>query len=136
MGHQQLLLYTLGLLIAGAAILVGIQQFNASQRESSIDALQLDLLTIAAKTQMYYHTPKSFDGGSYSFAGLSNSQDALRKLFIDSENENGSFKFISGTDDVLIFHALGKNDYDGDGTNLTIELKVYPDSVATEVINY
>ena len=136
MGHQQLLLYTLGLLIAGAAILVGIQHFNASHRESSIDALQLDLITIAAKAQTYYHTPKSFNGGNYSFSGLSNSQDALRKLFVEPETENGSFKFISGADDVLIFHAIGKNDYDGDGTNLTIEMKVYSDSVETEVINY
>jgi len=136
MGHQQQLLYTLGLLIAGAAILVGIQQFNASHRESSIDGLQVDLLTIAAKAQLYYHTPKSLNGGNYSFSGLSSSQDALRRLFIDSENENGSFEFISGSDEVLIFHAIGKNDYDNDGTNLTIELKVYPDSVGTEVINY
>ena len=50
MGHQQLLLYTLGLLIAGAAILVGIQKFNESHRDSSIDAMQLDLITIAAKS--------------------------------------------------------------------------------------
>lgn len=136
MNHQQLLLYSLGLLIAGAAILVGIKHFNASHRESSIDALQLDLLTIAAKSQIYYHTSKVFDGGNGSFSGLTNTPDGLKKIFADSENENGSFKFISGTDDVLIFHALGKNDYDGDGTNLTIEMKVYPDSVGTEVINY
>jgi hypothetical protein len=136
MGHQQLLLYTLGLLIAGAAILVGIQKFNASHREASIDALQLDLLTIAAKAQLYYHTPKNLDGGNYSFSGLTNNPDDLKKLFVNSENENGSFKIISGTDNFLAVHALGNNDYDGDGTNLTIEMKVYPDSMHTEVINY
>jgi hypothetical protein len=124
------------LLIAGAAILVGIQKFNESHRDSSIDALQVDLITIAAKSQLYYHTSKVFDGGNGSFSGLTNTPDGLKKIFADSENENGSFKIISGNENLLIFHALGKNDYDGDGTNLTIEMKVSPDSIQTAVINY
>lgn len=136
MGQQQLLLYTLGLLVVGVAILVGIQKFSASHQDASIEALKLDLLTIAAKAQLYYRTPKSLDGGDHSFSGLTTHPDGLKKLGIALENENGSFKIISGNDDVLIIQAIGKDDYDGDGTNLTIEIKVFSDSVATSVVNY
>ena len=132
MGQQQLLLYTLGLLVAGAAILVGIQKFNASHQEASIEALTLDLADIAAKAQTYYYAPDFLAGGNHSFSNLTD----LEKLFIKPQNENGEFKIISGNDDFLIIQATGKDDYDEDGTNLTIEAKVYADSVQTEVVNY
>ena len=55
-------------LIVGAAILVGIKKFDASHQEASVEALKLDLLTIAAKAQLYCHTPKSLDGSDHSFS--------------------------------------------------------------------
>lgn len=136
MGQQQILLYTLGLLVASVAIIVGIQKFNSSQKDASIEGLKLDLLTIAAKAQAYCHTPKSLDGGNHSFSGLTGHSDGLKKLFVNSQNENGSFRLVSGNDDFLIIQAIGKDDYDGDGQKLTIEMKIFQDSVQTTIVNY
>lgn len=136
MGQQQLLLYALGLLVIGAAIFVGIQKFTASHQDASIEVLKLDLLTIAAKAQLYCRTPKSLDGGGHSFSGLTIHPDGLKKLFVALENENGCFKIMSGNNEFLIIQATGKDDYDGDGQNLTVEIKVYADSVEMNVVNY
>lgn len=136
MAQQQTLLYVLSLIVVGAGILIGIQRFNASHQEASIEALRLDLLSIAAKAQMYCHTPQIMSGGNRSFSDLANHPDGLKKLFVDPENEHGSFRIVSGNDDLLIIQAIGKEDYDGDGTNLTVEAMVYADSVKTEVVNY
>ncbi len=136
MVQQQTLLYTLGLIVVGAAILVGIQKFTASHQEASIEALRLDLSMIAAKAQLYCHTPRILNGGDHSFSSLANHPDGLKKLFISSETENGCFKIISGNDDCLIIQAIGKDDYDEDGTYLTVEATVYADSLQTKVINY
>jgi len=132
MGHQQLLLYTSGLLVAGAAILVGIQKFGASHQDASIEALTLDLTEMAVKAQTYYFTPDFLSGGNHSFSNLTD----LEKLFIKPQNENGEFKIVSANDDLLIIQAIGKDDYDGDGQNLTVEAKVYADSVKTEAVSY
>jgi hypothetical protein len=136
MGHQQALLYTLGLLVAGAAILVGIQKYNASQQEASREALTLDLLSIAAKAQAYYRMPRYLDGLEHSFAALTRQENALNYLGVASENENGQFQIVSGTENMLIIQAIGRDDFDGDGTRLTIEMKVYPDSVQKTIISY
>ena len=137
MSHQQKLFYTLGLLIMGVAILVGIHKLKSSDEEANVKALTLDLMDIAAKIQAYYFQPKLLGGGDHSFSGLTSDEDGLTKLFIKSQNINGTFKFVnSGNDDFMIIRATGKNDYDGDGKNLTIEVKVYPDSMETVVVNY
>lgn len=136
MGQQQVLLYTLGLLVVGAAILVGIEKFNSERQEASQHALMLDLLSIAARAQVYYHAPKFMGGTLHSFAGLSGEHEGLRKLGFAPENENGQFQIISANDQLLILQAMGKDDFDGDGQLLTIEMKVYPDSTQSKVISY
>ena len=137
MGHQQKLLYVLGMVVVSAAILTGIKKFITSHQEANINALTVDLLDIAAKIQIYYSTPQYLGGGNHSFSGLTANETGLPKLFIDNQNENGTFKIINpGNDDFLIVQAIGKDDYDGDGTNLTIEMTVYADSVETKVVNY
>ncbi len=136
MGQQQALLYTLGLLVAGAAILVGIQKYNASQQEASREALTLDLLSIAAKAQAYYRMPRCLDGLEHSFADLTRQENAFNYLGVASENENGQFQIVSGNENMLIIQAIGRDDFDGDGIRLTIEMKVYPDSVQRTIISY
>ncbi|MDZ7401006.1 MAG: hypothetical protein ONB37_12660 [candidate division KSB1 bacterium] len=130
------MLYTLGLLAVGAAILVGIEKFNSAHQEASQHALTLDLLSIAAKAQAYYHTLKFLGGTPYPFSDLTKEADGLKKLGIAADNENGHFQIISANDHLVIIQAIGKDDYDGDGQKLTIQMKVYPDSVQTAVINY
>ncbi len=137
MGYQQKLLYISSLLVVGAAILVGIQKFESSSMEADINALTLDLLEISTKAQAYYFKPKSLEGGGYSFSGLTTDPKDIEKLLIKPHNVNGTFKIVvSGNNDFLIIQAIGKNDYDGDSTNLTVEMKVCADSVQTAVVNY
>ena len=136
MGYQQKMLYIASLITVGAAILVGIDKFNSSYQDADIQALTSDLIDIAARVQAHYFTPEFLGGGDHSFTEFTSNAAELEKLFIKSQNINGSFTIMSGNDDFLVLQAVGKNDYDGDGNNLTINMKVYPDSVDTEVVNY
>jgi hypothetical protein len=136
MGHQQKLLYISGLMIVGAAILVGIQKFDTSYQEANINLITLDLMAIATNAQSYYFTPGCLNGGGGSFSRLSPTQIGERNLCFDAENINGTFKIIEGNANFLIIQGIGKIDYDGDGKNLTIEMEVFPDTVQTEVVNY
>lgn len=136
MGYQQKLLYISGLLVIGVAILVGIQKFKSTSMAANLDALKLDLLEIAAKAQGYYAMPKCLEGGGRSFSGLATDPESFKKLFVKPQNANGTFKIVSVTDNLLVIQATGLDDHDDDGQNLTVEVKVYPDSVQTLVINY
>ena len=103
MGHQQKLLYVLGMVVVSAAILTGIKKFMTSHQEANINALTVDLLDIAAKIQTYYSTPQYLGGGNHSFVGLTANEMGLQKLFINTQNETGSFKIINpGNNDFLI----------------------------------
>lgn len=136
MGIQQKLLYISGLIAVGVAILVGIQKFQSSSAEANLHALKLDLLTIATKAQQYYHKPLCLDGGGLSYARITADNKGLEKLLVSPQNLNGTFQIVESSDQYLILQATGKDDYDGDGTNLTIQMKVFPDSVSTTVISY
>lgn len=135
MAYQQKLLYIASLIVVGAAILVGIQKFTSSSLDANINALTLDLMDIAAKVQANYFTPQCLAGGDHSFSGIATDSSALQKFFIKSNNINGSFKIIFANDEVLVIQAIGNEDYDGDGHNLTIEMKVFADRVETVVVN-
>lgn len=135
MAYQQKLLYISSLIALGAAILVGIQKFESSSRDANIDALTLDLMNIATRLQANYFTPQCLAGGDHSFSGIGIDSSALERFFIKPNNINGSFNIISVDDKMLVIQAIGKEDYDGDGQNLTIEMKVFADSLETVVVN-
>lgn len=135
MVNQQKLLYIAGLIVVGAAILAGIQKFKSASRDASNNALTLDLLNIATRLQANYFKPKCLVGGNHSFSGMVTDSSALQQFFIKPKNINGSFKIVSADDKVLVIQAIGKDDYDGDGQNLTIEMKVFADSLETVVVN-
>lgn len=136
MGYQQKLIYIFSLLVLGGAIVVGIQKFNASSMEANIESLKLDLLGIAANIQMCYFKSRCPKSSDHPFFGLTVDPEDLEKLFIKSYNSNGTFKIVKSGNDFLIIQAIGKEDYDGDGQNLTVEIKVFPDSVQTSIISY
>ena len=136
MGYQQKLLYFFSLIAIGAAILAGIQKFKSSSMDTSIDALTLDLTNIATRVQANYFKPRCLGGTSHSFAEIATDSLALQQFFIKPKNINGSFKILSANDDFIVIQAIGKDDYDGDGQNLTIEMTVFADSVETGVVNY
>ena len=136
MGYQQKLLYVSGLLVVSIAILLGIQNFQSSMDEANLDALKLDLLSMAVKAQGYFHKPKCLEGGGHSFMGITANAAGFEKLLVDQENLNGIFSIVRVEEDELIIQAVGKNDTDGDGQNLTVQMIVYPDSVQSSVISY
>lgn len=136
MGYQQKLLYISGLVAVGIAILIGIQKFESSSAEANLHALTLDLLTIATKAQQYYYKPEFLEGGGFSFAEITADSKGLEKILADSQNIIGSFQIIESGDQSLTIQATGITDYDEDGKNLTIQMKVFADSVQTTVISY
>ncbi len=136
MGYQQKLLYISGLVTVGVAILLGIQKFQSSSAEANLHALTLDLLTIATKAQQYYYKPQFLEGGGRSFSGISEDSKGLEKLLVESQNVNGSFQIINSDDQSLTVQATGRDDYDEDGRNLTIQVTVFADSVQTKVISH
>jgi hypothetical protein len=69
MGQQQLLLIILGVIIVGIAIAVGLQLFQAGSVGANQDALQNDVMNIAAHAQQYFVRPESMGGGNGSFDG-------------------------------------------------------------------
>ena len=136
MGYQQKLLYIASLIVVGTAILMGVHKFKSSSMDANINALTSNLMHIATKVQANYFKPECLAGSNHSFSGIATDSAGLQKFFIKPNNINGTFKIVSANDDVLVIQAIGKEDYDGDGQNLTIEMKVYADSVETAVVNY
>jgi type II secretory pathway pseudopilin PulG len=69
MGQQQLLLIILGVIIVGIAIAVGLQLFQAGSVGANSDAVQNDLMNIAAHADQYRIRPVSMGGGGGAFTG-------------------------------------------------------------------
>lgn len=136
MGYQQKLMYISGLIAVGVAILVGIQKYHSSSAEANLHALTLDLLSIATKAQQYYYKPEYLEGGGRSFTGITTDSKGLEKLLSELQNINGSFQIIGSDDQTLTIEATGKYDYNEDGRNLTIQIKIFADSVQTNIISY
>lgn len=137
MDYQQKLLYISGFIVVGVTILVAIRQFESTAKDTSIDMLTKDLLYIGTKAQTYYFTPPCLKGGGFTFSELTANSKGLKKLSVNPENVNGCFKIAEpGNKDFVIIQTVGKEDYDGDGQNLTIEARIYADSVQTYVVNY
>jgi len=69
MGQQQLLLIVLGVIIVGIAIIVGINLFEAYERQGSIDNLAMEVMSYATMAQQYFKKPQTFGGGGGKFYG-------------------------------------------------------------------
>ena len=135
MAYQHKLFHIAGLIVVGTAILAGIQMFKSASMDANINALTLDLMNIAMKLQANYFKPKCLAGGDHSFSGIATDSTGLQRFFIKPNNINGSFKIVSANNEFIVIRAVGKDDYDGDGQNLTVEMKVFADGVETEVVN-
>jgi len=136
MGHQQKLLLVSSLFLVGVGIIVGVHKYYSAEAETNMNAIMVDVLHIANRAQSYYFKPKYLNGGGRSFAGLTEDQQSLKRLFGASENENGTYQFLpSNNDQTIIIQAIGKHDTDDDGENFTVQVKVYPDSTQTFVLN-
>jgi hypothetical protein len=67
MGQQQLLLIILGVIIVGIAIAVGLQLFQAGSIGANSDAVQNDIMNIAAHADQHRIRPAAMGGGAGAF---------------------------------------------------------------------
>ncbi len=136
MGQQQLLLLLLSVIISGLAVVFGITMFSASAASSNLEAITNDLIVLASRAQQYYLKPASLGGGGNSFSGLSADAAGMGKLAKKASNENGAFSVsTAGNANSVTLQGVGKSDGDGDGTNCTVRVTVFSDSLATDVVN-
>ncbi len=88
-GQQQLLLLTLGAIIVGIMIFVGMTMFDAHAAQSNKDAVTSSLQNIAADAYQFKMRPKQFGGGNPSYLGYT----LPSKM---QKDDNGNYQ-LSGT---------------------------------------
>ena len=131
MGQQQLLLIVLSVIIVGIAVVVGINMFGASAASANLEAVTSDLLNLSARAQQYYVKPSGMGGGGNSFVGI-----AIEDLSPKASNDNGTYSIkTAGTATKVVLKGIGVQDGDGDGTNCTVSVEVFSDSIATSIDN-
>ena len=136
MGQQQLLLIVLSVIIVGIAVVVGINMFGASAASANLEAVTNDLLHLASRAQQFYVKPAGMGGGGNSFSGLSADASGIQKLTAKATNDNGTYSISTAGDATSVtVQGIGSQDGDGDGTNCTIQVEVFADSIATTVVN-
>jgi hypothetical protein len=131
MGQQQLLLLALSTIIVGLAIVMGINMFGENAAQSNLDAVTNDVLTIASRAQGWYRKPAQMGGGGRTFSAVGTKPST--KLNFPDSTENGSYVLTPGTQ-TLTVKGTGKEDINGNGNLLTVEVIVTPDSVRTATI--
>ncbi|PIY97199.1 MAG: hypothetical protein COY66_00700 [Candidatus Kerfeldbacteria bacterium CG_4_10_14_0_8_um_filter_42_10] len=139
MGQQQLLLIVLSVIIVGIAV-VGINMFNdqdaKDQAASNCDVLAADLQNLAVRAQQHYRRPTAMGGGGGSFALLTKNAEGIGYLTTQPVNENGSYSISAPGDSASVtIQGIGKFDADGNGTNCTVRIQVWPDSVSPSIVD-
>jgi hypothetical protein len=69
MGHQQLLLIALVVILVGFAVVLGNDMFTSNAEDISKDYIIQECMIIAANAQQYFKKPASIGGGGSSFKG-------------------------------------------------------------------
>lgn len=109
--------------------------FNAATATSNLEAVSSDLVNLASRAQQYYVKPSSLGGGN-SFSGLTADDAGIAKLTLDASNDNGTYSIsTAGNGTSVTLQGVGTRDGDGDGTNCTVRITVFADSLATTIVN-
>lgn len=126
MGQQQLLLIVLGVIIVGIAILLGIAIFRQSSIDQKRDLLINEGLTVANNAREFFHKPKPYGGGGYSFTGW-----VIPSQMVTSAN--GSYTATVNPTSVEI---IGTGNELVSGTDLVeVQFIVTSDAVETIIIH-
>jgi hypothetical protein len=128
MGQQQLLLLILSAIIVGIAIVLGINMFSENAIQANQDAVMQDVLTIAARAQGWYRRPAQLGGGGRDFTGL-----LLADLNF-TDTTNGVYLISGANATQFDITGTGREDGDGDGSPLTVSIRVLADSISPAVI--
>ncbi len=129
MGQQQLLLIILGVLVVGLAVAVGITIFQDNAISLNRDAVNIDLVNLGARAQMYYRCPAIMVGGEGSFDGLT-----LKMLTSKPTNSNGSYTVTSVSPTQVVLDGVGV-EKGNDGNPLSLTVTVFPDSMFMSLNN-
>ncbi len=136
MGQQQLLLIILSAIIVGISIVVGINMVTSGAGQANYNAVMQDLMTVGEQARDFYRKPALVDGGGNSFARLAATQDMVDLLGWPAQNENGTYTVSTAGDaNSVTFQGLGTEDLDQDGTDVTLQVTAWRDSLTTTVVN-
>lgn len=127
MGQQQLLLIVLGVIIVGAAIVVGINLFKANAVEAKRNNVTNELVNLAAMAQQYYQKPTALGGGSRTFNGWQ-IPPSLRTT------ANGSFEIENIGEQEITLIGTGNEVVTGNDS-VQVQIKISPDTYLVTVIH-
>ncbi|HXX64402.1 MAG TPA: hypothetical protein VEO56_11465 [Bacteroidota bacterium] len=136
MGVQQLLLITLGVMLVGIAVSVGLTMFTDGAINANRDGLSNDLLNLASRAQLFYRRPTLMGGGGNSFSRLTTSSITL--LTNKPTNANGSYTIETGgtgngAGAVVVIKGVGTELYNG--SPVAMRVYVYPDRDSMVTLN-
>jgi hypothetical protein len=135
-GQNQLLLIVLSVIIVGIAILVAINLFHENAASANLDQISYFAMELGTRAQKYYRTPIWLGGGGHSFSGLTADAQGLAQLTNIPQNEHGTFSIsTAGNDAQVALQGIGVEDGDGDGTDCTVTLQVFADSMSLSITN-
>lgn len=125
MGQKQLLLIVLGLIIVGAAIVVGVNLFRANAANNNRESLTVELNNIAGFAVQYYSKTKEQGGGDKSFIGFEIPQ-SLQKT------ENGKYTIVYTHPERILFEGVGTEKVGEDF--VTVQVLVRPEEIKTHIV--
>ena len=130
------MLIVLSVIIVGIAVVVGIQMFGTSAASANQEAVTSDLLNLAASAQQFYIKPSSMGGGGNNFTGLSADAAGIARLTSRTTNDNGTYSVsTAGNATSVTVQGIGNHDGDDDGTDCTVRVQVFSDSVYTTIVS-
>ena len=122
MGQQQLLLIVLVMILVGAAILVGMQVYDESNRDTAITTMSKDLVSLSSIALNYYRTPVELGGGGQSFTTSTANGDWKVPENLDTL-DNRAYSISSINNNSV--EILGQSIDEKTGLNGTEGVKVY-----------
>lgn len=133
MDRKRLLLISFRIIIIGIIVAVGLQVTCKGKTEapkSNFDAVVADLEKIASKAQTWCKETRAL-GGIAKF-----SEFTLEKIKFPASNKNGTYSMVGkGSTLSCVVQGVGKEDTDGDGKPVTINITIFPDSTSMEVVS-
>lgn len=123
MGQQQLLLLTLGIVLVGLAVVVGISAFQENDRKSRIDRYQLRAVELTADAMAWKMKPAALGGGGAGYvpAHIPTNSDGhtppqspfdgiqLTTLGREQDAFNGKASWKTTADLQVILHSYSEN---------------------------
>lgn len=106
MGQHHILLIAFGTIILSAAVVVGMNVYAIGSLNSEIDALMIDVNSVAASATSYWRMPVALGGGARSFEGVSD----VTSFDSDLSNMNGTFVLSSVITNQFVLTATSANE--------------------------